>query len=54
MLSVHQVFRKWVQLSLPRDPLAGPVGFLKLDISIIFRGEVQYIPPNIQEDNFDE
>ncbi|KAI5630709.1 c2 domain-containing protein [Phthorimaea operculella] len=41
----HQVYHKWVQLGLPRDPNANDcVGFLKVDISIIFRGEVQVMP----------
>ncbi|CAK1588464.1 unnamed protein product [Parnassius mnemosyne] len=40
----HQVFHKWAQLCLPRDPAAGPVGFLKVDISIIYRGELQVMP----------
>ncbi|XP_013179617.1 PREDICTED: fer-1-like protein 6 isoform X1 [Papilio xuthus] len=40
----HQVFHKWAQLCSPRDPAAGPVGFLKVDISIIYRGELQLLP----------
>ncbi|XP_068630494.1 otoferlin-like [Battus philenor] len=42
--SHHQVFHKWAQLCLPRDPAAGPVGFLKVDITIIYRGELQLLP----------
>lgn len=44
LLTDHQVFHKWAQLCLPRDPAAGPVGFLKVDISIIYRGELQLLP----------
>ncbi|KAJ2954174.1 hypothetical protein O0L34_g2406 [Tuta absoluta] len=41
----HQVCNKWVQLELPRDTTVNSsVGFLKVDISIIFRGEVQVMP----------
>ncbi|XP_013147386.1 PREDICTED: otoferlin-like, partial [Papilio polytes] len=48
----HQVFHKWAQLCSPRDPAAGPVGFLKVDISIIYRGELQLLPviaSNVEE-----
>ncbi|CAG9788973.1 unnamed protein product [Diatraea saccharalis] len=44
----HLIFHKWAQLTLPRDPIAGPVGFLKIDISIIFR-EVQIIPAIVSQ-----
>ncbi|KAM3968476.1 otoferlin [Aphomia sociella] len=51
----HQIFHKWAQLSLPRDPTAGPVGFLKVDISIIYRGEmVQVMPAIVNEEAVEE
>ncbi|XP_059055113.1 otoferlin-like [Achroia grisella] len=43
----HQIFHKWVQLSLPRNPAAGPVGFLKVDVSIIFKGDILHVTPAI-------
>ncbi|XP_030019882.1 otoferlin isoform X2 [Manduca sexta] len=49
----HQVFHKWAQLSVPRDPAAGVVGFLKVDISIVFRGDVRMMPV-MNEDNMEE
>ncbi|KAL0851779.1 hypothetical protein ABMA28_000089 [Loxostege sticticalis] len=50
----HQVFHKWAQLTLPRDPPTGPVGFLKVDIAIIFRGEVQVMPVNVNQQTVEE
>ncbi|XP_072930870.1 otoferlin-like isoform X2 [Epargyreus clarus] len=44
----HQVLRKWAQLSLPRDPSAGSVGFLKVDISITCRGDGRIITSAIR------
>ncbi|RVE52196.1 hypothetical protein evm_003115 [Chilo suppressalis] len=50
----HQVFHKWALLTLARDPAAGPLGFLKVDISIIFRGELQIMPAIISAEKPDE
>ncbi|XP_049885411.1 otoferlin-like [Pectinophora gossypiella] len=51
----HQVYHKWAQLSLPRDPQStGPVGFLKVDISIIFKGEVQVMPAIVSDDKVED
>ncbi|CAH1647468.1 unnamed protein product [Spodoptera littoralis] len=50
----HQVFHKWAQLSLPRNPSAGAVGFLKVDISIVFRGDIQVMPVVVHEDRVED
>ncbi|CAH0703240.1 unnamed protein product [Spodoptera exigua] len=50
----HQVFHKWAQLSLPRNPSAGAVGFLKVDISIVFRGDIQVMPVVVQENRLED
>ncbi|XP_045784578.1 fer-1-like protein 6 [Maniola jurtina] len=50
----HQVFHKWAQLCLPRDPSAGPVGFLQVDVSIIFRGDTRVMPAIIKDDKLME
>ncbi|XP_069364926.1 otoferlin-like [Maniola hyperantus] len=50
----HQVFHKWAQLCLPRDTTAGSVGFLQVDVSIIFRGEIRNMPAIIKDDKLME
>ncbi|XP_026331925.1 otoferlin-like, partial [Hyposmocoma kahamanoa] len=50
----HQVYHKWVQLNLNRNPPVGPVGFLKVDISINFRGEVMVMPATITGEKIEE
>lgn len=48
------MYHKWAQLTLPRDPSIGPVGFLKVDISLIYRGEVQVMPAMVTEEKVEE
>lgn len=50
----HQVIHKWAQLGLPRNPTAGAVGFLKVDISIIFRGDIHVMPVVVTEERVEE
>ncbi|XP_038216703.1 otoferlin-like [Zerene cesonia] len=50
----HQVIHKWAQLYLPRDPSLGPVGFLKLNISIAFRGEIQVMSTVMKNEKLEE
>ncbi|PZC81246.1 otoferlin [Helicoverpa armigera] len=50
----HQVFHKWAQLGLPRNPAAGAVGFLKVDISIIFRGDIQVMPVVVNDERVED
>ncbi|XP_062533076.1 otoferlin isoform X2 [Bombyx mori] len=40
----HRAFHKWAQLDSRNDPSEAVVGFLKVDISIIFRGDSQILP----------
>ncbi|XP_045510224.1 otoferlin-like [Colias croceus] len=50
----HQVIHKWAQLYQPRDPSLGPVGFLKLNISIAFRGEIQVMSTVVKNEKLEE
>ncbi|KAJ8940933.1 hypothetical protein NQ314_010532 [Rhamnusium bicolor] len=44
----HQFYHKWAILSSPKsDPFLGPRGYLKVDISILTKGQVSKIPFNI-------
>lgn len=54
IFSDHQVFHKWAQLSQPRNPAAGTVGFLKIDVSVIFRGDIQVMPVIVNDEKVPE
>ncbi|XP_045531675.1 otoferlin-like [Pieris brassicae] len=50
----HQAVHKWVQLYLPRNHSFGPVGFLKLCISISFRGEMLNYSASVRNEKVEE
>ncbi|GBP86775.1 Otoferlin [Eumeta japonica] len=50
----HQVYHKWAQLLQPKDQTVGAVGYLKVDIAILFRGEPQHIPETVHNSNIEE
>lgn len=40
----HQFYRKWAILSSPKSNFSGPMGFLKVTISILTEGQIPSIP----------
>lgn len=35
----HSIFNKWALIIDPKDPWAGPCGFVKVDMSVVERGQ---------------
>nr|CAI5863749.1 unnamed protein product [Callosobruchus analis] len=50
----HQFYHKWGILQTPKhDPLTGPRGYLKLDMTVLSKGEIPSIPLNIDNDEIE-
>ncbi|CAH1957356.1 unnamed protein product [Acanthoscelides obtectus] len=50
----HQFYHKWGILQSPKhDPLTGPRGYLKLDITVLTKGDTPTIPRHVDNDEIE-
>ncbi|GLG95875.1 Uncharacterized protein, isoform G [Gryllus bimaculatus] len=50
----HQFYHKWALLTDPEDPLAGPKGYLQVDLSVVGKGDGPRVPPPGPERDYDD
>ncbi|XP_050684029.1 otoferlin-like [Leptidea sinapis] len=50
----HQIYQKWTQLSVPHEPSAAIYGFLKIDVSILLKGEIRDMASIIRCEKFED